>query len=382
MELRIDKQNWTPLKLGDVFTKREENDKENAGNRFDRFLKVEHFDKGSLHIRRWSSQKNGDELNPTFYKIFRKGQILFPTRNPHLRRTVLAGFDGICGEKTLTLEANEELILPEFAPFLFHSELFYAHTAGAIIGSTNPHCRWRDVANYEFLLPPKDQQAELAELLWSINTVVEKARCLGQRIEELLLSAMKEKLSKSTHKEKLIDLCLNKPKYGANSPSKPYDNHTRYIRITDIEEFGALSTKPVSAQDSESKYILKYGDFLLARTADPGRAYYYRNQDGRCIYAGYLIKFELDMKKILPEFLFFFTQTKEFKSWINQTTRKGTLSNINSQEFSNMRVPLFSIDQQRKIINDISYYRNLLTEAIDNLTSCLDLHSSVINQIF
>ena len=99
---------------------------------------------------------------------------------------------------------------------------------------------------------------------------------------------------------------------------KPYDNHTRYIRITDIEEFGALSTKRVSAKDSES--YVKYGDFLLARTADPGRAYYYRNQDRRCIYAGYLIKFELDMKKI-SEF-YSFHSNKEFKSWISQTTRK------------------------------------------------------------
>jgi type I restriction enzyme S subunit len=160
MELTINKNNWIKVKLGDVFAKREENDKENARNRFDRFLKVNNMDAESLHVKRWESQTNGDELNPTFYKIFRKGQILFPTRNPHLRRTVLASFDGICGEKTLTLEPNEEFIIKEFMPFLFHSESFYAHTAGAIIGSTNPHCRWRDVANYEFLLPPIDQQAE------------------------------------------------------------------------------------------------------------------------------------------------------------------------------------------------------------------------------
>ena len=64
MELKIDKSHWTPVKLGDVFTKKEENDKENARNRFDRFLKVNHMDPECLHVKRWASQENGEELNP------------------------------------------------------------------------------------------------------------------------------------------------------------------------------------------------------------------------------------------------------------------------------------------------------------------------------
>ncbi|SEH05213.1 hypothetical protein [Candidatus Venteria ishoeyi] len=50
MKFNIDKINWKPVKLSDVVTKKEENDKKNAKNRFDRFLKVEHMDTGSLHI--------------------------------------------------------------------------------------------------------------------------------------------------------------------------------------------------------------------------------------------------------------------------------------------------------------------------------------------
>ena len=52
MKLKIDKSKWKSVKLIDVVIKREENDKETAKNRFDRFLKVVHFDKESLHIKR------------------------------------------------------------------------------------------------------------------------------------------------------------------------------------------------------------------------------------------------------------------------------------------------------------------------------------------
>jgi type I restriction enzyme S subunit len=196
--MKLNKSTWTKAKLLDVVTKIEENDRENAHARFDRFLKVEHMDAESLHIKRFASQENGDEINPTFYKIFRKSQILFPTRNPHLRRTALAPFDGICGEKTLTLEANPALILPEFIPFLFHSESFYAHTTSSIIGSTNPHCRWRDVANYEFLLPPKEQQAEIAELLWAMDEVIEKDIKIGANLTSLYIAKIERELLQRT----------------------------------------------------------------------------------------------------------------------------------------------------------------------------------------
>ena len=195
MTLIENKNDWQGVRLDDALFKREENDREGARSRFDTFVKVEHMEAERLHLLGVGSQKD-EELPPTFYKIFRKGQILFPTRNPHLRRTALAPCDGICGEKTLTLEVNEEVADPKLIPFLFHSANFYDHTAGAIIGSTNPHCRWRDIANYEFLLPPKDQQAKLAELLWSADQIVEMLSRLAQRAEIIRKSAFKEEILK------------------------------------------------------------------------------------------------------------------------------------------------------------------------------------------
>ena len=38
-------------------------------------------------------------------------------------------------------------------------------------GSITRRIKWKDLANYEFLLPPKDQQAEIAELLCARSTL-------------------------------------------------------------------------------------------------------------------------------------------------------------------------------------------------------------------
>ena len=247
--MNLDKSKWTKVKLSDVVIKKEENDRENAHKRFDRFLKVEHMDAESLHIKRWSSQKDGDQINPTFYKIFRKGQILFPTRNPHLRRTALAKFDGICGEKTLTLEPDETKLLPSFIPFLFHSDAFYAHTTSSIIGSTNPHCRWRDVANFEFLLPPKDQQAKIAELLWASDTSVQSNIILKNKLDLTLNSEIESKI----HGESINRLTID----------EVVEKLSRKINIVDLNSLGeVLRGKGIPKSDVISTGIpcVRYGE--------------------------------------------------------------------------------------------------------------------------
>ena len=62
-------------------------------------------------------------------------RLSFKTLSPDRRPYVKMGFDQ-------QQDVTEDVVLPEFVPFLFHSESFYAHTTSSIIGSTNPHCRW------------------------------------------------------------------------------------------------------------------------------------------------------------------------------------------------------------------------------------------------
>lgn len=183
-ELHIDKTHWKRTKIGDLLYKTEYNDKENASKQYSKFIKMEHLDANSLNIHR-CGDSSVEDIPPTFYKIFKKGQILYPTRNPQLRRAALASFDGICGEKTLTLSLIEgcEGYIP-FIAHVFHSSAFIEYATNARIGSTNPHIRWRDVADYEFLLPPKAEQKRLAELLWAADEVVEKEKREREKVEE------------------------------------------------------------------------------------------------------------------------------------------------------------------------------------------------------
>ncbi|SMO39711.1 type I restriction enzyme, S subunit [Saccharicrinis carchari] len=373
MKLKIDKNNWEKVKLIDVFTKREENDKVNAKKRFDKFLKVEHMDKESLHIKRWSSQEKGDELNPYFYKIFRKGQILFPTRNPHLRRTALASFDGICGEKTLTLEPNEEFIIPEFIPFLFHSESFYAHTTGVIIGSTNPHCRWRDVANYEFLLPPKDQQNQLAELLWAMDDVIKKEREVLERLNEASQIAFENEIEKSSGELIPLSEVLIPKKAKSQVPHKI----NRYIGLEHIEsgafsciEFG--NSNEVLAQCN----IVEEGDLCYSKL----RPY---------LDKAFIATFQAvsttelliyNTHKLSKEFVLYHLHSKPF---IHFVTGKGfgtKMPRVSHKIIGEYKVKL--VDDEDKILGLMRNFEKSKTNMNTKIINSKALQKSLINQIF
>ena len=75
--------------------------------------------------------------------------------------------------------------MPEFLPFFLLSERFWERAIEISVGSLSPTINWRALAKQEFLLPPKPQQAEIAELLWAMDDVVQNEIALSEKLESL-----------------------------------------------------------------------------------------------------------------------------------------------------------------------------------------------------
>ena len=370
----IDKSKWKPCKLIDVVTKKEENDRENAKNRFDRFLKVEHMDAGSLHIKRWSSQKEGEEINPYFYKIFRKGQILFPTRNPHLKRTALASFDGITGEKTLTLEPNQNLLIPEFIPFLFHSESFYKHTTSAIIGSTNPHVRWRDVANYEFLLPPKAEQARLAELLWAMDEVIENEIELLNKLKSTLYSYTKHLFENEESKIQIKHFVTN------IKSKKAMEGIIPYLEIGDIN----IDNKTIEFKSKVSVKgsIIANDNSILISKVRPNRGAICFLKESNIVSNGFAV-IQPKSKEVNPKYLFHcLAWNLNFFNLMARLATGSTYPTISDDDILNYSIPSLNLIEQNEYTSKMENIYLLVLKLEIKISNSQFLYKSLINQIF
>lgn len=150
----------------------------------------------------------------------------------------------------------------------------------------------------------------------------------------------------------------NKGTYGIPASAVPYSkNLLTYLRITDINDDGTISSNErVSVDNVKAKnYLLSENDIVFARTGNStGRSYFYEKRDGKLVYAGFLIKFSLDEKKVLPKFMRYYTLSKEYKNWIKSYNTGSTRGNINAQQYANMRINLPSRKQQQLTADTLS----------------------------
>mgnify|MGYP002588565828 FL=1 len=145
-----------------------------------------------------------------------------------------------------------------------------------------------------------------------------------------------------------------KGSYGIGASAVPFskDLYT-YLRITDIKDDGTLNLQDLKSVDDEkaSEYILKPNDIVFARTgASTGRNYFYDGTDGEFVYAGFLIKFSIDEKKVNPKYIKYFCQSKQYKDWINSFNTGSTRGNINAQTLGKMPITLIERKKQDALV--------------------------------
>lgn len=158
----------------------------------------------------------------------------------------------------------------------------------------------------------------------------------------------------------LKELCIKDEigKYGIPASAENFDeNKIRYLRITDIDDYGNLLSndkKSVSSDDIE-KYILEEGDIVFARTGNStGRTYYHENKNGNLAFAGFLIKYSLDKEKVNPKYVKYFTLSQEYKQWVKNISVGSTRGNINAQTFADCPVIVPSRLQQDDLVKILS----------------------------
>lgn len=148
----------------------------------------------------------------------------------------------------------------------------------------------------------------------------------------------------------LVDVCLKSGEYGSNSPADDYDGNIRYVRITDITDEGNLNNLLVSPRKIEEKYLLVKDDLLFARTGNTVGKTYLHNE-GKMVFAGYLIRYKLNKNIVLPQFAFAYTHTNDYYVWVEKTKKVGAQPNISATQYDEMPIPTPPLSEQKAFVS-------------------------------
>ena len=161
--------------------------------------------------------------------------------------------------------------------------------------------------------------------------------------------------------------------YGYTAKANEDKKGIVFLRITDINEDGTLNKEgfkyiPRNREIIE-KYKLKEGDIVIARSGSVGLSYLFDPNDGEMVFASYLIRFRIDVKKMNPKYVKYLFHSSLFFDFVNATKRKVAQTNINATELKKFKFPVPSSEVQDRIVSIIDkaeYLKRTRQEANKN----------------
>jgi type I restriction enzyme M protein len=223
-------------------------------------------------------------------------------------------------------------------------------------GGAQPNISQNVIRDFEVPLPPLEVQEEIVSELEQYQKVIDGAKQVVDNYKPVF------DIDPSWEMERLGNICDFQ--YGFTDTAKEKGEY-RYIRITDIDENGLLKTgeeKYISKSKDNLDYLLKKGDLVVARTgATYGKCLYFDDQNNvPSVYASYLIKLNLNNKKILNRFYWVFTQSYFYDIQKQKLVTGGAQPQFNANVMNELIVPLPSLKEQEDIIELVNIQRQII----------------------
>lgn len=385
---------WKTVRFGDVVKDVKESEKNPLEAGLDRYIGLEHIEPENLHIKQWGDL-NEDQVS--FTKRFRKGQVLFGKRRAYQRKVAVAEFDGICSSDILTLEPKRDDLLPELLPFIVQSDAFFEHALDTSSGSLSPRTRWSQLKEFEFPLPPKDEQQRIADILSEVDQLTQKfqasltatfkshditsAHILREGFGDLRLVATPIGLIPETWKVvRLGD--LSDVRYGLtiNKKRDTFPLRRPYLRVANVQRNSLVldEIKDVGCNIRDvSDFELKKNDLLIveghADVHEIGRAALWSGEITECLHQNHILRVRCK-NSLLPRFALAWLNSPRGRSYFYRFSQSTSgLNTINSSVLKNSLIPVPPIKVQNQLCDVIDAFEDSKLELGRHLNTVTSL---------
>ncbi|NBR16016.1 MAG: restriction endonuclease subunit S, partial [Crocinitomicaceae bacterium] len=187
---KLNKNNWKEVSYGDYVDHVEETERNPDLRKSAKYVSVDNIESNNLKIQSFAKEEM-----PTFFRKFKRGQVLFSKRNLYLNKVVVADFDGICSPHIWALEAKKGL-MQELLPFYMLTKTFFEYTNSNAAGTMSKYLGWEEMSAFKINLPPPAEQKQIAALFQSIETAMEQVDGQEKNLKALQKSLVNGLLSK------------------------------------------------------------------------------------------------------------------------------------------------------------------------------------------
>lgn len=289
----------------------------------------------------------------------------------------------------MVLRAKGENVLPEFLPFFLLSEYFWERANEISVGSLSTTINWKTIAKQEFLLPPKEQQAQLAELLWAADEMVEKKinnynklveckhairkKIFGGYDKRAFLKVDLSQFNKNWKIKKVHEVCEicnnNRKPISKNERKKiqgiyPYYGPTKVLDF--ISEYRFDGEYVLIGEDGD--HFLKYSDWSMTQLA---KGKFNVNNHAHVLKG---------TSTCLTQWIHYSFQHRNIIPYL---TRQGaTRYKLNKAGILEIPILIPPLEEQKNYINQFNQIDDVLLLKKEAINTSKALQKSLINQIF
>ena len=134
---------------------------------YDDFVGSNCIDQYDFNVGRTSDAKQVNSAQ----KLFKKGDYLLVRRSLYgsdfRERAPRATSCGVCSADILTIRENNEVIADGFLIYVLYQKELWNFIVANSTGSLTRRIKWNQLKEFEFDLPPLEEQKVLADKLWA-----------------------------------------------------------------------------------------------------------------------------------------------------------------------------------------------------------------------
>ena len=379
------KPGWTPVKFGDGVRLNTGRIADPETKGIERYVGIEHIEPEDLRIRSWGLVEDGT----TFTNYFKPGQVLFVKRRAYQRKVAVAEFDGVCSGDIYVLEPKDERLLPDLLPFICQTESFFAHAVNTSAGSLSPRTNWRQLAEYEFALPPLAEQRRMVGVLSAARQVKEATSQLVEASESLQWSHAKQRLNRHRKKYPMRAVPKLTTRLTVGIVVKPADWYVpgnegipalRSLNVLPGRfDFSNLVCISEEGHRVHSKSELNPGDVVVVRSGRPGDAAVIPDDVGplNCID---LVIASLQ-EEMLPNYFVTYLNSPLGRQAFASGTAGTAQKHFNVSAFKKLKVPCPPLTVQRALVDELNELQSAAARSEERSRSSSQLYNSLLNKL-
>ena len=288
-------------------------------------------------------------------------------------------------------------VYSKYVYYYLHYFYISGNTIGLQGGSNNlRNLKYKDYQMIKILLPPLEEQKQIAEKLDNLFDQIETIKKSTERIPELLknfrqqvlIYAVTGKLIESSPEIRTLAELIDELKYGTSKKADYDVEGYPVLRIPNINRGKIDSSDLKYAKLDEKEYnqlALKEGDILVIRSNGSlsivGQSAIIGKECENWVYAGYLIRIRCT-SELLPEYLNYIFQSYQVRKQIVEKSHSMSgVNNFSADKIKQLEIAWYPVEVQKQIVeklnsifgklNKIEKQYNTLCEKLDKLPQTL-----------